>query len=163
MKEEISRVLTEGLVGGYAGKGKVSSVERAIFPGKASHLEYSSGDIYHDEWFVPSYLGGGQELVRVGNEMFTRLYGGGTPSPEKLAELGITVEDIGEYLKRKIVELGDKTRLFEECNPESDGDWQYKYEILMNDSNIPVVVSAESIVYREIRVHLHPFILSPLV
>src|SRR3989344_8956444 len=125
MKEEASKVLTEGLVGGYAGKGKVSNVDRASFSGKSSHSEPTPGSVYHDEWFVPNYLGGGQELVKVGEEMFTRLYGGGTPSPEKLAELGITVEDVGEYLKRKIVELGDKTRLLEECKPEPDGQWQY--------------------------------------
>lgn len=162
MKEEIAKVLTEGLVGGYAGKGNISNVERATFSGKASHSEPEPGSIYHDEWFVPNHLGGGQELVRAGEEMFTRLYGGGTPSPEKLAELGITADDVGVYLKRKIVELGDKTRLFEECRPEPDGEWHYIYEMLMRDLNIPVIVSAESITYKGTRVHLHPFILSPL-
>lgn len=162
MKEEISKVLTGGLVEGYAGKGNVSNVERATFIGRASHSEPETGSIYHDEWFVPSRLGGGQELVKVGEDMFTRLYGGGTLSPEELAELGITADDVGGYLKRKIVEIGDKTRLSEECKPEPDGDWQYIYEILMKDPNIPVVVSAESIVYKGTRVHLHPFIISPL-
>ncbi len=161
-KEGISKALTEGLVGGYAGKGKISNVERASFLGKASHAELTPGVVYHDEWFVPNHLGGGQELVKVGADMFTRLYGGGTPSPEILTALGITAEEVGGYLKRKIVELGDRTRLFDECRPGPDGEWQYVYEILMRDPNIPVVVSAESITYKETRVHLHPFILSPL-
>jgi hypothetical protein len=160
--KKISKVLTEGLIGGYARKGNISKIERATFSGKASHSEPVPGSTYHDEWFVPNHLGGGQELVRAGEDVFTRLYGGGTPSPEKLDELGITADDVGSYLKKKIVELGDKTRLFEECRPESDGEWQYMYEMLMKDPNIPVVVSAESITYKGIRVHLHPFILSPL-
>lgn len=162
MKRKISKVLTEGLVGGYAGIGNFSHVKRATFSGKASHSEPEPHSIYHDEWFVPNHLGGGQELVKVGEDMFTRLYGGGTPSPEELAELGITVDDVGGYLKRKIVELGDKTRLFEECRPEPNGEWQYIYEMLMKDPNISVIVSAESITYKGARVHLHPFILSPL-
>lgn len=125
MKEEVSKVLTEGLVGGYAGKGDVSDVNRASFSGKASHSEPEKGSVYHDEWFVPGHLGGGQEMVKAGEDMFTRLYGGGTASAEKLAELGITAEDVGKYLKRKIVELRDKTRLLKECSPEPDGKWQY--------------------------------------
>ena len=162
MKEEIAKILTDGLVEGYAGNGDVSSIERASFLGKASHFESEPGSVYHDEWFVPNYLGGGQELVKAGEDMFTRLYAGGTSSPEQLAKLGITVKDVGGYLRKKIVELGNKTRLFNECKPEPDNDWQYRYEILMKDSSIPVIVSVESIIYKGTRVHLHPFILSPL-
>ena len=162
MSEQIAKALTEGLTGGYAGKGKISKIDRASFRGSASHSEPLPDSLYHDEWFVKDYLGGGQELVRVGNEMFTRLYGGGTPTPEKLTELGITIDEVGDYLKRKIVELKDKTRLFEECRPEPDGDWQYLYEMLMKDPNIPVIMSSESIIYKGTRVHWHPFILSPI-
>lgn len=97
MKEEISEILTKGLVEGYAGKGNVSNVDRASFSGKASHSELKPGTVYHDEWFVPNHLGGGQELVRVGEDMFTRLYGGGTASPEKLSELGINAS-VGQRL-----------------------------------------------------------------
>jgi hypothetical protein len=159
---EISKILTEGLVGGYAGKGEIENVERASFLGKSSHSEPEVGSLYHDEWFVPNHLGGGQEIVKAGEDLFTRLYGGGTPSPEILASLGISTKEVGSYLKRKIVELGDKTRLDKDCKPEKEGDWQYVYEILMQDQNIPVIVSVESITYKGTRVHLHPFILSPL-
>jgi hypothetical protein len=159
---EISKILTEGLVGGYAGKGKIEKVNRASFSGKSSHSVPEEGSLYHDEWFVPNYLGGGQEIVKAGEVLFTRLYGGGTPSPEILTSLGISTEEVGSYLKQKIVDLGEETRLDKDCKPEKDGEWQYVYEILLQDPNIPVIVSAESIIYKDTRVHLHPFILSPL-
>lgn len=162
LKKTIAQALTEGLISGYAGKGNISTVKRAGFLGQSSHVETENGTTYHDEWFVPTHAGGGQELVAVGKDMCTRLYGGGTPAPEKLAQLGITADDVAAYLKRKIVELGDKTRLATECKPKPDGQWQYVYEILMEDMTIPVIMAAESIFYKKIRVHLHPFILSSL-
>ncbi len=155
-------MLTNGLLQGYAGKSKFSDVKRGGFDGKASHLESGQEGSYHDEWFVPNHMGGGQELITTGEEMFTRLYAGGSPSAEKLTELGITTDEVAQYLKRKIIELGDKTRLFEACRPQPDGDWQYSYEVLMKDQHLEIVAAAESITYKGVRVHLHPFILSPL-
>lgn len=163
MKNAVARILTKGLVDGYAGDGEIADVTRAGFIGKASHREPESGSVYHDEWFVPTYLGGGQELIKVDGEKFTRVYAGGTPSPEKLAELGITVKDVGTYLKRKISELGKKTRLFENCTPDADGDWRYTYEVVVKEENIGVTVGVESIYCKETRVHIHPFILSPVL
>lgn len=160
MKKDIEQSLTEGLLGGYAGSGEITKVQRGPFSGMSSHSE-SNGNIYHDEWFVPNHAGGGQELVQSGEEMFTRLYAGGTSS-EILAELGITADDVGEYLKKKLVELGGRTRLFEDCRPAPDGDWQYLYEILRKHEEIGVVVADETITYKETLVHSHPFILSPL-
>lgn len=161
MNPKISEALTKGLLTGYAG-GKVSSMQRDVFSGDASHVELGNGDVYHDEWFVVSHLGGGQELVKVDGQMFARLYAGGTPLPEKLAELGVTTKDVGAYLKQKIAELGERTRLDANCQPEADGDWRYEYSVLLNDEKIGVVVGAESIYYKNERVHLHPFILSPV-
>lgn len=162
MSSEISKILTKGLRQGFAGIRTPADIERGSFKGKGSHIDLGEEGIYDDRWFADT-LGGGQELVRVGEKMFTRLYGGGTVSPEKLAELEITAGDVFKYLKKKILELGDKTRLFEECKPVPDGEWQYLYEIIMKDPNIPVILSAESIMYKNTRVHLHPFILSPII
>lgn len=163
MKNTAVRILTKGLVGGYAGNGEITDVNRAGFIGKASHQESESGVVYHDEWFVPIYLGGGQELIEAGGEKHTRVYAGGTLSPEKLIELGVSVKDVGAYLKRKISELAEKTRLFENCAPAADGDWRYVYEVVVKEENIGVTVGVESIYYKEIRVHIHPFILSPVL
>lgn len=159
LNKKIAQALTKGLLTGYAG-GKVSSAQRDAFFGDASHVELENGDVYHDEWFVASHLGGGQELVKVDGQMFTRLYAGGTPLPEKLAELGVTTKDVGAYLKQKITELGERTRLDADCLPAADGDWRYEYTVLLNDEKIGMVVGVESIYYKNERVHLHPFILS---
>lgn len=161
MKEKISKALTEGLLSGYAGKGEISEVKRANLLGFSSHLETEEA-IYHDEWFVPGYLGGGQEMIKVGDQMFTRLYGGGTPDPEYLKSLGISVKEVGAYLKEKITELGDQTRLFVDCQPEVDGDWQYRYIVLENEDSMGVIIAKEEIFYQGKKVHLHPFILSPI-
>ncbi len=162
MNDNISKILSEGLLAGFTGKVKISDVDRSSFKGKANDYASANGK-YHDEWFVPTQVGGGQELVQVGEEMFTRLYGGGTPSEKKLSELGITSKDVGAYLVKYLTTLGNTTRLFEECKPEPDGDWQYTYEKLLDDENIPVVVFVESIYYKGTRVHLHPFILSKVI
>lgn len=162
MTSSISKTLTQGLLKGYAGDGEITDIVRAGFSGKVSHQTLGPDEIYHDEWFVPTHLGGGQELVKVGQEMYTRVYAGGTPLPEKLAKLGITTKDVGAYLKRKIVELGEQTRLDTECKPAADGEWRYEYVVLLHDKNIEVIVGVESIYYRDERVHIHPFVLSPV-
>jgi hypothetical protein len=162
MSKKIEKLLTEGLLSGYAGKNWVV-VKRDIFPGESSHLNSPDGGVYHDEWFVGKHLGGGQELVKIGEESFTRLYGGGTPDLEILEKLGISTKDVGSYLIKKIKELGDRTRLFSDCMPEPEGDWHYSYTILRhNQDNLPITVSMEQIRYKGIPVHLHPFIISPI-
>ena len=161
--KEVSQVLTEGLLAGFAGDGVIETVNRAGFEGKSSNFLTDRQDIYHDQWFVPSYVGGGQELISLDEgTQFTRLYGGGTPDPKILEDLGITVEDIGAYLIKMLTTLGNKTRLFEDYVGEVEGEWQYNYTILLIDHTIKVVSAAEEILYKGTRVHLHPFILSPV-
>lgn len=161
MQNDIKQFLTKGLQG-YATDGEISDVTRAGFSGKANHLVDENGDVYHDEWFVPDHLGGGQELVKVGSASFTRLYAGGTPPIEKLTELGITLDEVGACLKKNLATLGDKTRLDQNCKPTAEGDWQYSYEVVLNDEPTGIIVGVESIFYKGERVHLHPFILSPM-
>lgn len=162
MNSNISTTLTEGLLKGYAGDGEISDVSRAGFSGKMSHQVLGPDGVYHDEWFVPTHLGGGQELVKSGTETYTRVYAGGAPSAEKLSELGITADEVGAYLKQKITELGEQTRLHEECRPEAEGNWRYEYKILLREETIGVTVGVESIFYKNVRVHIHPFVLSPV-
>jgi hypothetical protein len=160
MSKEIKRALTNGLVTGYAG-GKPADVSRAGFAVKASHVE-QEGSVYHDEWFVGKHLGGGQELVLVNGQRFTRLYAGGTPEPEVLEPLGITENDVNTYLKNQIIEHGENTRLFEDCTPEAEGDWRYAYNVTSSDASIGVTTGMEKIDYRGTVVHIHAFILSPV-
>lgn len=161
MANELEQTLTSGLLGGYAG-AKSRDIKRGMFSGKGSSYEGIYGD-YDDQWFVPDHVGGGQELVSYDDQAITRVYAGGTPPPEKLADLGLTPKDVSRYLKRKILELGDKTRLYQSCFPDPDGDWQYEYKILRRYPEVGVVVGAESIRYQVIHlVHIHPFIISPM-
>ncbi len=160
MKQEFKSALTNGLNAGYAG-GKPESINRGDFSGNVSHVELPEGATYHDEWFASS-SGGGQELVRVGDETFTRLYAGGTPNDEVLSSLGISDKEVGSYLKHMILELGEKTRLMEDCEPEPEGDWQYRYKLTGSYPETSVTTSLESIEYKNTIVHHHAFILCPV-
>ncbi len=161
MNNRVDEIFTKGLLAGYAG-GKIKNVERAGFQGKASHPTLSKGNVYHDEWFANTN-GGGQELIEINGQSFTRLYAGGVPEQTVLDSLKITDKDVGNYLKSKIIELEAKTRLFENCKPEPDGDWQYAYTITSNDPTIRLTTGMESINYKNTPVHLHAFILSLIV
>jgi hypothetical protein len=66
------------------------------------------------------------------------------------------LEDIESYLKNKLAELGDQTRLSVECRPEPEKDWQYLYEILTQDESIGVTVAVESVSYQGERLYLCP-------
>lgn len=111
---------------------------------------------------MSSHVGGGQELVEVNGQKFTRLYAGGTPDKEVLDFLGITDNDVGTYLKKSIEKLGDKTRLYKDCTPEPDGTWQYEYKVTSNETAIGVATGMETINYSGMTVHIHAFILSPV-
>ena len=160
MNKDIESALTKGLLTGYAG-GKVENVDRGGFSGKASHVTFSDNQVYHDEWFA-NHSGGGQELVQVGNEMFTRLYAGGTPDEQTLSSLGISTDDVGAYLKQKITELGETTRLMKNSLPDPDDVWQYEYRITGTYPETNVLTSLESIQYKGTIVHHHAFILCPV-
>ncbi len=162
MNKDIEKTLTGGLLAGYAGKTSQPVTRGGVFKGESSHPDMPDGSTYHDEWFVETHLGGGQELVGVNGSKYTRLYGGGTPKPEALEVFGLKIKDVGSYLVSKITELGDQTRLLEDCNPEPDGDWQYRYKITSSYLEGEVVTATESIEFKGNTVHVHPFILSPI-
>jgi hypothetical protein len=80
MTNTIDDALTTGLTSGYAGKTQFASLERAGFLLQSSHLQ-TDAVVYHDEW-LNAHNGGGQELVRTGEERATRLYAGGVSPAE---------------------------------------------------------------------------------
>ncbi len=162
MTSDIKKVLTQGLLNGYAGGGKFKKFTRTIFEGTSS-IQDVFGATYHDEWFVPSISGGGQELVKsVNGEMFTRLYSGGTLKVEKLKSIGTTVDEISKRLKDSILNLKDKTRLTENCELEIDESWKYTYEVVFRNMEFDTYLGIERIFYRNNLVHIHNFILSPI-
>lgn len=156
-KKEISQALTNGLVSGYGGKTEFSTTTRGGFKLKSSHLE-NEVFVYHDEWTK----GGGQEIVKVENESFTRVYAGGVADEEVLKKIGITHQDVIANLVSKIQQLGEKTRLFDDCTMKTENDWQYEYKILDKDDQISVITGKETIKYKNQLVFIHVFVLSPI-
>lgn len=155
--EKISKGLTYGLVAGYGGKTEFNKTNRAGFAIKSSHFE-SEEIIYHDEWTN----NGGQELITVNGESFTRLYGGGVTNSEILQSLNISEDDVINNLKERIVEFGDKTRLFSDFKTETKNNWDYEYKILDKNEEIEVTTGKETISYKNQPVFIHVFILSPI-
>jgi len=159
--KDIEAGLTKGLVSGYGGETEFTTAMRGPFQLNASHLE--TGDLtYHDEW-LPNRTGGGQEIVRVGEQQFTRLYAGGAIEEEKLKVLGISKKAVIAFLKDTILEQQQQTRLFAPCSPEPTGDWSYSYQIRDRDESAPVTVGKETISYKDQVVFVHSFLLCPII
>lgn len=156
-QEKISQALTTGLVAGYGGKTEFNKITRGGFNLKSSHFQ-NDEIIYHDEWTN----NGGQELVIVNGESFTRLYGGGVTNPEVLKSLNISEDDVINNLKNRIVELGDKTRLFSDFKAETRDDWDYEYKILDRNEEIKITTGKETISFNNQPVFIHVFVLSPI-
>jgi len=141
---KISQALTSGLLAGYGGKTEFKTINREGFELKSSHFE-NGGILYHDEWIS----GGGQEIVKVGDHSFTRVYAG------KVLDASV---DVIPKLIYFIQQLKDKTRLFSNCQL-SEGDWQYQYKII--DTECDITSAKETIEYKNKIVFVHYFVMSP--
>ena len=146
-KQKISSALSTGLLAGYGGQTKFEKVFSGGFELTASHFD--NGEIvYHDEW----NNGGGQEIVKVGDEIYTRVYAGGS------------IGDNSEIIPKLIYfiqQLKDRTRLFTDCALVS-GDWSYEYKIIDADKNIDVTTGKETISLKGEPVFVHVFVMSPV-
>lgn len=160
MSEKTDKILVRGLKEGFAGGTIMNNVEREGFKLKSSHFENES-DVYHDEWFADR-AGGGQEIVKAGKETYTRVYAGGTVPREVLVQLGISIGDVMTFLKKQIIENGEKIRLNTNFEPETEGDWQYSYKVLDRDEGIPLTLGKETINFKGILVFVHDFVISPV-
>jgi len=116
--------------------------------------EYSSE--YTDTYLFGDQSGGGFELVGLDDNgkrrTFMRLYAGAGLDKESLAKLGITAEDVVDFLKRVLLEAGDKTRL-DQSYLAHEGNWQYSYQVMEDmdfDSEtfgLPLLCSSERIFF----------------
>jgi hypothetical protein len=163
---EIEKFVTERLQDGFASGNPPYGIHKDGFNMQAARLlDHEAGLAYHDEW-TNGRLGGGQELAKLTDEeqeeTLTRLYAGGVIAPEELEALGVTRKEVIGYLKKQIIENGDKTRLYEDFEPEADGDWQYRYRILDYDHQIDLYISKETIFYKGVFVFAHGFLISPV-
>ncbi len=160
MSQETDKLLAEGLKQGFAGGTVMSSLNRAGFSLKSSDFENEAGK-YHDEWFA-NRAGGGQEIVKVGETTYTRVYAGGTIPPEELQKLGITKGDVMKFLKKQMLESGEKIRLHSDFEPEAEGDWKYSYKVTGTNKQVPMTMGKEVISYRGNLVFEHDFIICPV-
>lgn len=156
-KQNVQKWLTTGLTSNFSGKLKVQVVHRVNFQLNAVH-SYLDGISYHDEW-IGERTGGGQEIVKVGDEVFTRLYAGGTVDDEQLKQLGITHEEVTTFLADTLLSLQDKTRLFESCKPKPVEDWQYAYKVVAGEESLAVTTGKETITYKGQLVFVHTFMM----
>jgi hypothetical protein len=160
MNKKIKTLLARGLERGFAGETITGMAKRGGFNLKSSHFENDSGT-YHDEWYT-NRTGGGQEIVKTGNQTFTRVYAGGTIPLEKLQQLGISEKDVMGFLKKQILINGEKIRLNTNFRPKVNGDWQYSYQVLDTSKEIPLTFGKEIIKYKGHLVFVHDFIISPI-
>ena len=156
-QQKVAQALTTGLLAGYGGQTKCRKTLRGSFELSSSHFE--EGDIvYHDEWTN----NGGQEIVKIGEVYFTRVYAGGMASPDIFSKLDITPGDVIVNLVSRIKQLKDKTRLFVECQTETQSDWGYEYKIIDQDNQLLTTTGKETITYQDQIVFVHVFVLSPI-
>lgn len=159
-KPSLQSFLSLGLLKGFAGETKFGVIKRANFSLQSSHLEMD-GKIYHDEW-AADRTGGGQELVKVDGETYTRVYAGGTISLVALKQLGITKKDILKFLITSLNTAGAQTRLHENFGPILEGDWSYRYAVIEQNDSIPMTTGREDIRYKGNIVFTHVFIMCPI-
>ncbi len=155
------KLLTRGLQKGFGGNTVRKKTTRGPFKVDSGHYETKNGGIYHDEWMADR-VGGGQELVLTNGKSYTRVYAGGTISAKALGSLGLTVKDVMVFLKKQILDNGDKIRLWADFKPKPQGDWRYEYIIIDKEKDILVTAGKESIFYKGKLVFVHSFVLSPV-
>lgn len=149
-KSKITKALTVGLLAGYGGQTDFQTINRGGFDLKSSHFE-KDGIRYHDEWTN----GGGQEIIEVSGQRYTRVYAGGV-QPSFSDSSFVTKKLIGF-----IQQLQDQTRLFSDAEI-IDGDWKYHYQVITRDDEFDITVGQENITFRDETVFVHCFILSPI-
>lgn len=165
MSQRTDKLLTDGLAEGYTGNKNPVKIERAGFVGKSTDYPSDNPKLkrghYHDEWFANDN-GGGQELVEIEEEKFTRLYGGGVIPQEELQKIGLTTEDVIQRLITSVRELKEKTRLHKPSSFQLPDGWSYKYTILKKSKEVPLTIGYESIEYNGREVFAHGHLLTPV-
>lgn len=160
IKVQVSRALAKGLNAGFAGKSTFEKIVRGKFAMVSSTID--DGDVsYIDQWF-PGHMGGGQEILEVGGDRYTRVYAGGTVEDGVLSPLGISKTDVMGCLKKTLLAAEDKTR-FNEIYQVDDNEWKYQYTPAETDETTGMITGKEIIFYKNTPVFVHFFIISPVI
>lgn len=151
--------LAKGLTAGFAGKSTYTKVKRGKFAVESSSFD-EDGISYIDQW-MPSRLGGGQEIVEVDGMRYTRVYAGGAVEKTKLASLGITEADVMDCLKTSLLVAKEKTR-FDALYTRREGKWTYTYTPGVKDKIVGIITGKETISYNNVPVFVHFLLISPV-
>ncbi len=158
---DLKELLTEGLAAGFAGQTQFETVKEGPVTYKVSTFVSSTGGVYRDKW-TGGKSGGGHEVAIIGDRAIFRSYSGGTIKDDQLAELGVDHKAVMDYLISKILELGNKTRLDDDCIVGPDGEWQYTYRVMRVEEDLSKIFAREVIAYKNRLVFLHDFSICPL-
>lgn len=157
---DVMRFLANALKKSFGGQSTYSKVLRGKVTFESGHFE-ENGSVYHDEWTGVT-LGGGQELVQVGEQKYTRVYAGGNLDYAQLEKLGTLEGEVIGYLKKVITTIGEQIRLDKDVTKQSEGDWAYEYKIFSKETAIPLIVGREAISFKNTEVFIHFFLLCPV-
>ena len=157
MESKVSQALAKGLTAGFAGKSTFEKIVRGKFPMVSSSF-IADDIVYLDQWF-PGHMGGGQEILEVEGERYTRVYAGGTVEDSVLSPLGISKADVMKCLKKTLLAAADKTRFRDPYRIE-DGAWAYQYTPADPDETTGMISGKEIISYKNTPVFVHLFIIS---
>lgn len=153
---KISEAFAKGLAV-FSGKSKFGKITRGKFGMVSSEIN-DADVLYIDQWF-PGHLGGGQEIVEVGGQRYTRVYAGGTVDDAILTSLGVTKDDVMTRLKNSLLEAGGKTR-FDQPFVRIENDWKYQYKPGEYDEATGMITGKEVITYKNSPIFVHFFIIS---
>lgn len=157
IESTINNAFAKGLKAGFAGESTFEKVVRGKFGMKSSSFT-AEGLSYIDQWFA-GRVGGGQEILEVGGERYTRVYAGGTAEESVLASLHITKDDILGCLKGTILAAGEKIR-FDQPYIHENTSWKYEYTPGDTDKVTGMISGKEKISYKGTPVFVHLFIIS---
>lgn len=148
----------------YLGAYSVYGLAKMVQGFRSTRVDVGVGQILDNDWYDELQTERKPRtapLVKVGNQEFYRLCQGVSASVMQLRDLGMSFDDLNDYVLTKAIELGDQTRLVQSCEPETDGDWRYHY-VVTQDSDSPLIYGKESVDFRAEEVFAHYLVFSPV-
>lgn len=148
----------------YAGAYSIYGIARITRGFRSDRVDLSANQILDTDWykeFMSEHQPRRAPVVTVDGKDFHRLGLGVSASVVQLNELGLTFEDLEAYVSSKVLQLGDQTRLIQGCEPEADGDWQYRY-LVTQELESSLIYGRESVTFKSEEVFDNYLVFSPV-
>lgn len=161
MDNQAAKALSTGLQVSFSGTSIQDTIERGSFTFQTRHVELG-GFTYHDE-YTGRIRASGQEVIRIGEIVYSRAYSGGTLKEEELEARGINEQEVIGHLVKIILAYSDRTRLDTDFAFSEEGsDWDYSYIVTERDESFGLIKATEIIKYKGEIVFRHDFMISPI-